>query len=597
MTVRRRPAPLSKTLARQEGVPVWPLVLDKPWPKLHVLSDLHLDTGAYEIPAGLGYDILVAAGDIGPVELAVPWLAKQGKPVVYVLGNHERYGMDLDEALVLATTLAQGTQVHVLENEAVVIEGMRFLGTTLWTDFGGMHPNLVHWSCRCSNDFSQIKAARFGQGEDRAAVQALCAKAQIEVPTAGAFHPVIAALEHRKALAWLTKSLAEDFEGPTVVVSHHAPTLESLRAFGLKEYLLEASNWGHRDEDLMRVGNYASDLSEFLRRHCDDIALWVHGHLHRGIDVLDEGVRVFANPRGYALKPFTDREVAAYALMGYPVSAKEVARSQAAYAENPNRGDSSDFEASLVLDLAEGQQRPLKARLAGPLGALIDLRDDTARLMPHLSLSKDVPAECVRRALQVNFEKFGTLTEDLLSNTAGQVEPMLHRGSRHPELLPAPVPGRLSTVFRAAKKADYAQRLDWMAHWVRWFEDLPHLRAQRLREWQLLANRVVAVLAQMQLKAWVAPPEAVALRRARLFEHHSVKLFIEYQADRPRVEAELERVINRYELPREHSFVVLGIDELGERERASLLRAQQFAQRIHLPGVLAPKGPPARPFD
>jgi len=85
-------------------VKVGPLVLAKPWPKLHLLSDLHLETGPYEIPADLEYDILIAAGDISSsVEQSVSWLAAIGKPVIYVLGNHERWGdADLDDAVAKA---------------------------------------------------------------------------------------------------------------------------------------------------------------------------------------------------------------------------------------------------------------------------------------------------------------------------------------------------------------------------------------------------------------------------------------------------------------------------------------------------------------
>jgi hypothetical protein len=64
--------------------PLWPLVSDRPLPRLHLLSDLHLDTGPYEISQGLDFDIVVAAGDVGPLDVAVPWLSALGKPVVYV---------------------------------------------------------------------------------------------------------------------------------------------------------------------------------------------------------------------------------------------------------------------------------------------------------------------------------------------------------------------------------------------------------------------------------------------------------------------------------------------------------------------------------
>lgn len=57
--------------------------------KIHVLSDLHLETGPYEIPHHMQCDVIVAAGDIGVGTEGIEWLKTLGKPVVYVLGNHE----------------------------------------------------------------------------------------------------------------------------------------------------------------------------------------------------------------------------------------------------------------------------------------------------------------------------------------------------------------------------------------------------------------------------------------------------------------------------------------------------------------------------
>ena len=51
----------------------WRLVGKRQLPRIHLLSDIHLETGPYEIPPALDFDILVAAGDIGPVEQAVEW--------------------------------------------------------------------------------------------------------------------------------------------------------------------------------------------------------------------------------------------------------------------------------------------------------------------------------------------------------------------------------------------------------------------------------------------------------------------------------------------------------------------------------------------
>ena len=106
----------------------WRLVGKRPLPRIHLLSDTHLETGPYVIPPELDYDVLVAAGDIGPAEQAIEWLASLGKPVVYVLGNHEYWGREYSDVLAVAKAAAAGSQVHVLEKGSVVIQGVRFLG-------------------------------------------------------------------------------------------------------------------------------------------------------------------------------------------------------------------------------------------------------------------------------------------------------------------------------------------------------------------------------------------------------------------------------------------------------------------------------------
>jgi hypothetical protein len=78
---------------------LWPLVARRPLPRIRVISDVQLEFGPYQLPADLDFDILVASSDIGPVQDAVRRLAKCGKPVVYVMGNREYYGRELEGVL------------------------------------------------------------------------------------------------------------------------------------------------------------------------------------------------------------------------------------------------------------------------------------------------------------------------------------------------------------------------------------------------------------------------------------------------------------------------------------------------------------------
>ncbi|GAA5175559.1 metallophosphoesterase family protein [Niveibacterium umoris] len=324
---------------------LWRLVTARPYPRIHVLSDLHLETGPYALPDGLGFDVLVAAGDIGPVEEAVAWLAAIGKPVVYVLGNHEFWGRQFDEVLPAARAAARGTQVHVLERTHVVIAGVRFLGATLWTSLGEWHPNLVHQAHRQMRDYAEIGARSwYSSARNLAFFRRQLKAAGLHVPSQDAcsrlsrFHPVISYQAHLRAVAWLQRELAKPFKGPTVVVSHHAPSFRSLERAGLGADVLDPITWGQRDDRLVRVACYASPrtVSRESWRH---VAVWVHGHLHHALDFVADGTRVVCNPRGYALKPFTERDIEAFSLFGVPLTEDDVARRKGLLREQPYRGD------------------------------------------------------------------------------------------------------------------------------------------------------------------------------------------------------------------------------------------------------------------
>ena len=110
--------------------------------KLRILSDLHLDhqRGRFELEE-VEHDVLVCVGDVrGSITDGIEVLRKMSKwPGVFVGGNHEFYGFDgasLEEAYDAGREKAgEGGPVYLLENETLVLDGVRFLGTTLWTDY------------------------------------------------------------------------------------------------------------------------------------------------------------------------------------------------------------------------------------------------------------------------------------------------------------------------------------------------------------------------------------------------------------------------------------------------------------------------------
>lgn len=228
--------------------------------RIRILSDLHLEHAAWTPPA-VSQDVVVLAGDIARGTAGIEWARQTFTcPVVYIPGNHEFDYGDMSE---LRRLYAQPhANVHVLDNASITLGGVRFLGSTLWTDLA-LHGNLgaaVDAAWRLISDYTRI---RWG----------------------GTLLTPLQTVElHRTALAWLKQELSEAFSGATVVVTHHSPHPDVMSP----QYVDSPSN-----------PTIASDLVDFIQWHPS--ACWLHGHTHQSGDQPIGRTRVVCNPRGYAV--------------------------------------------------------------------------------------------------------------------------------------------------------------------------------------------------------------------------------------------------------------------------------------------------------
>jgi hypothetical protein len=140
---------------------------------LWILSDLHLElTRGWDLPSGGArprFHILVVACDLIPrMERGVKWLRERvpDRPVIYIAGNHEGYGCDIDRTIEKAKEAAAGTSINVLQDESVRINDVTFAGATLWTDFDlfGDQRLAMRIAGERMNDFRKI---RLHQYQDR----------------------------------------------------------------------------------------------------------------------------------------------------------------------------------------------------------------------------------------------------------------------------------------------------------------------------------------------------------------------------------------------------------------------------------------------
>jgi len=231
--------------------------------KLYVVSDIHLEFSAFD-PPKVDCDVVVLAGDTGTKLNGVRWAMEKfpDRPVLYVFGNHEFYGDKWPRLLEKAQTFAAGSNVRVLENEECEISGWRFFGATMWSDFQ-VTGDLTRSSADAAQSMTDFKRIRHW-------------------PTLKRFSPFHARQAHAHTLTSLRAFLASGDRSRSVVVSHHAPSLQSQAP----EFLTDPVS-----------GAYVSNLEPLIGELGP--ALWVHGHIHRPSDYRIEQTRVLANPRGY----------------------------------------------------------------------------------------------------------------------------------------------------------------------------------------------------------------------------------------------------------------------------------------------------------
>jgi len=223
-----------------------------------VISDLHLEFGEIQIPK-IERDVLILAGDVHIGSNSLPYIIKQTKisPVIYVLGNHEFYNHDIDEITKFWTN-QKITNLYVLERKQWILDNVRFLGCSLWTEFN-------------NGDKKAMESAKY-QMSDYAVIDK-------DEKMLSPQHTLDIHYECRK---WLESQLQLPFSGKTVIITHHLPSYKSI-------------SWKFEGNIL----NYAyySDLEDIIRKFQPD--LWIHGHTHDSFDYLIGKTRVVCNPRGY----------------------------------------------------------------------------------------------------------------------------------------------------------------------------------------------------------------------------------------------------------------------------------------------------------
>lgn len=265
---------------------------------IQLLSDLHLEVHPHFVaePAPQA-NVLVLAGDIGSYQVGsqlqgehfglerfspLPQFAGWPTPVLFVPGNHEYDAQDFDIAHARLRRTCEHLGIAWLERETLMIDRVRFMGTTLWSDFDALadESEITDLAQRLRMREKSFRAANFYLSK---------------TGTTRSGDPYLAAQVREQSLRcqdWLTDALRQRVAGPTVAVTHFAPSLHSADPrYGV----------------VPGTAGFCNALDGLL----PDVDLWLHGHLHHATDYERHGThadgtpwrcRVFANPLGYARK-------------------------------------------------------------------------------------------------------------------------------------------------------------------------------------------------------------------------------------------------------------------------------------------------------
>lgn len=250
--------------------------------KLHIFSDLHTENATYCLQ-NVEADVTIAAGDIisashhASFAILKRLVEEAGRPFLYVPGNHEYYGGWFGW-LQARVQKEQIPNLHLLDNGTRVINGVKFIGSTLWANVIN-DPSDPRYPCNIRsyrgltrvenatefielviNDFHAIKIK-----EHRKKDRLFTVKDMNEL--------------NKKAEEFLKQEIASGAE-KKVVITHFPPSFKS--------------------QHPRFAGDQANDYFMNAKDHLfPGVDLWIHGHTHMPCSYQVGQTNVVCNPRGY----------------------------------------------------------------------------------------------------------------------------------------------------------------------------------------------------------------------------------------------------------------------------------------------------------
>lgn len=209
-------------------------------------------------------DVYVCAGDIGvlsnieqrqKIKEFFEYCKQNAKHIIWVLGNHEYYGSDMQEAMGWASRIADWCDVHLLDissgTQDLEIDGVKFWGTTFWSDCHDGDWFAMQKAQSSINDFYVIK--KDGRPFSVGAMREINIK---------------------------SRSLVN--YDADVIITHFAPMVIPHPKFPIDEISYYFCNTGLDDQI-----------------HDSSAKLWLYGHTHHSTTIDMSGTLVASNQHGY----------------------------------------------------------------------------------------------------------------------------------------------------------------------------------------------------------------------------------------------------------------------------------------------------------
>ena len=291
--------------------------------KIAVHSDLHTEFFGESffyndepfIQLNTELDYLFLAGDIGnlnslpsffaQIRNKIPDLYNNVKKIktkiIYVLGNHEHYGLQYPDSIELYRRICHDYNIHLLENDVFIDDENKVLiyGGTLWSDFGLGHDTLESktWAKNNVGDYHCIRDnttlhLKPSYSNSLDVLEDIMKPKNMITPdvTQNIFHQSIDCIKK-----WFTNPNYIDYK--KITVTHFLPLKQCIHPKHT-DYV-KGAYWASHRPDIVALAD-----------------VWIYGHSHdninKEIDVLGKKVKMISNQMGYlgehSLKSFSDLE-------------------------------------------------------------------------------------------------------------------------------------------------------------------------------------------------------------------------------------------------------------------------------------------------